>query len=1250
MADSRPPESEPHAESLKDDPGASIFPESKVIGTAQSDRVRESDTLSVWKTHSSGGGEINLPKSASSFKLLRRIGRGGMGEVWEAVQISLNRAVAVKRVVSHGKGSGSTAARTRDFMMEALVSARLEHPNIVPVHDLGRDEAGSPLLAMKLVKGASWETKIREEFVTLSPEQFLSRHIPILIAVAQAVAFAHSRGVVHRDIKPSQVMLGDYGEVQLMDWGLAVVLDDLPGDMISGEVLVEGDALIEDSIYPTRELASSPAGTPAMMAPEQTETHSRNIGTWTDIYLLGSTLYYLITGTMPHVAPSTMAAMERAASGIVEPPSTRAPERYIPQELEVLCINAMRPNPADRTATARDFILQLQNHLAGATSQLQSEAITREVAESLTGSSKDYDTYAASLTKLTNAVALWPRNPAVPKLREKVLDQFTEAALDGGDLVLARLEGERLVAGDRRDQLLARIDRAERIIRQKARQRRMAIGASLALLGLVAIGGGMFAARLAAAKGQAERNERTAMQSAAEARGARAESDELVQFMISDLRQKLVRVDPDLRVLNSVVARAADYYGARGDSDKGMTLEDLGHTLSSQLEVAEILRIQGDVAKARTLFELARELAESLIARGGPYERDLMRAYIGLSDVSSAEGRPSEGISNLMKAREVLHSFQDDVTFGGDLQAEMVVLHQKMGDVNQVGGDLPAAAQEYTQALEIARTRLASNPDDRAWKSRVASSLLGLGSAFEWQGQLDRALNHFHEATTILESIMANDPDDRTSGSALCLAFSALGDRLKGNGRVVEAREIFTRQLALSQHLSQNDPADISLQELISLSHVQLGDTYRDEWRGPEAMAEFGKALDIDERLAGLLPDSPSRRALLARDKMRLGTAATISLGRTVAIGYLRDALQDYEALIETNPANPSWRRSAATVSVQTCQFLVEEGRFEETIPTADGAAEQYEILVGRDPSNAIWLLEWSDAAKFKATALLELGRFDEAMIAVNECIALREQLERFELSDDRWKRTLVEARTLRADILDWMGETEMAEADRLPQIELETRTLNATVPAPVNTQRVILSLVSETLLLSARNHLLTGDREGATARAEQAAKLLQDHDKFDAPLTDVRLQVSAGVTAFLAKMLAEDGDLEEAMALAERAIGSTDKATEIADRLLLRPTLLGVRARLDAARVFDLAGDPERARSERIRALELARVAPGAGDGVCWRLAIARALMENGELDEAREKIAGLLALGTTHLEVVRLADELGIAPPRAR
>ncbi len=180
-------------------------------------------------------------------------------------------------------------------------------------------------------------------------------------------------------------------------------------------------------------------------------------------------------------------------------------------------------------------------------------------------------------------------------------------------------------------------------------------------------------------------------------------------------------------------------------------------------------------------------------------------------------------------------------------------------------------------------------------------------------------------------------------------------------------------------------------------------------------------------------------------------------------------------------------------------------------------------------------------------------------------------------------------------------------------------------------------------MLLSARDRQMTGDRDGALDRVEGAMKLLREHD-IDTPPTDLRFQTVAGVSAFLARMQAEAGDVASAVALANQAITSTDEATEIADRFLLRPTLLGIRARLDAAIVFDLNGDAEGARAQRLRALELIRSAPGAGDGVCWRLVFARALLDNGDTAEASRVVSGLLATKTSHLEVLEMAKTLGL------
>src|SRR5690606_27095573 len=154
--------------------------------------------------------------------------------------------------------------------------------------------------------------------------------------VAQAVAFAHSRGIVHRDLKPGQVMIGSFGETLLMDWGLAVFVG-------AGESADPADPAAMPQLFPadppTRGSASHPAGTPALMAPEQTRHDASGIGPWTDIYLLGGSLYWLLTGAYPHKAKAAVEAMRLAMIGDIVPPSQRAPEgRSVPADLEAICL------------------------------------------------------------------------------------------------------------------------------------------------------------------------------------------------------------------------------------------------------------------------------------------------------------------------------------------------------------------------------------------------------------------------------------------------------------------------------------------------------------------------------------------------------------------------------------------------------------------------------------------------------------------------------------------------------------------------------------------------------------------------------------------------------------------------------------------------------------------------------------------------------------------------------------------------
>ncbi|HEX3132804.1 MAG TPA: serine/threonine-protein kinase, partial [Planctomycetota bacterium] len=257
-------------------------------------------------------------EAGCDYELHDIIGQGGMGVVYVARQTALGRMVALKRLRRDDAGG---QARVR-FLAEAGVTGRLDHPNIVPIHDVGVDEAGLPFYTMKRVSGRPWSQVLR----TLSEAE----NLDILLRVADAVAFAHDHGVVHRDLKPDNVMLGAYGEVLLADWGLA-------GDIAEIQ----------------RSLNLGAAGTPAYMAPEMAWGEARLIGPASDIYLLGAILYEIMVGEPPHPGSTVQQSIEAAAANRIEPPIPRG-------ELGSVVARAMETQPEDRFATVQEFQLAVR--------------------------------------------------------------------------------------------------------------------------------------------------------------------------------------------------------------------------------------------------------------------------------------------------------------------------------------------------------------------------------------------------------------------------------------------------------------------------------------------------------------------------------------------------------------------------------------------------------------------------------------------------------------------------------------------------------------------------------------------------------------------------------------------------------------------------------------------------------------------------------------------------------------------------
>jgi eukaryotic-like serine/threonine-protein kinase len=404
--------------------------------------------------------------AAPQFKIGSVLGEGGMGVVRVAEQVALDREVAVKTLKP--KAGMDDAPQ---LLREARVTGVLEHPNVVPVYALGRDNEDRPLLVMKRISGRSWGSILDE--VPRSErlgDAFLRPHLAILKQVALAVHYAHNKGFIHRDLKPDNVMIGGFGEVYLVDWGIAVSNREGEGVPLASQVTA-----IE--------------GTPAYMAPEMAAGDGEHIDERTDVYLLGAILHEIITKQAPHSGKTIMAVLTHAFAS--EPPQYRSD---VPRDLVAICHRAMARFNDDRYPDAAAFAAAIDEFIAHRSStELSDEAAFRldEARELFAEEGGDerrserlYALLSESRFAFAQALRSWPENEAASDGLQATIELMIEHELSRGapaaaSALVSQLprENERIAA--RVSRALDKTRRREEELHAIARDADMSIGAGM---------------------------------------------------------------------------------------------------------------------------------------------------------------------------------------------------------------------------------------------------------------------------------------------------------------------------------------------------------------------------------------------------------------------------------------------------------------------------------------------------------------------------------------------------------------------------------------------------------------------------------------------------------------------------------------------------------------------------------------------------------------------------------------------------
>ncbi|HEX5269935.1 MAG TPA: serine/threonine-protein kinase [Gemmataceae bacterium] len=800
------------------------------------------------------------------FRVLRPHARGGLGEVFVAFDEELHREVALKEI--QGRHADDPQSRAR-FVMEAEITGGLEHPGVVPVYGLGTYAEGRPFYAMRFIRGDSLKEAV-ERFHSddarkrdpgeraLELRGLLGRFID----VCDAIEYAHSRGVLHRDLKPGNIMLGKYGETLVVDWGLAKPLEKVQGVTESLEGLLRPMSL--SGATPT--LAGPAIGTPQYMSPEQAAARADLLGPASDVYSLGATLYNVLTGKPAFTDPDLGTVLRKVQDGEFPPP--RRLNSEVPPALEAICLRAMGRRPGDRYSSARALAQDVERWLAD------------------------------------EPVSAW-REPWAVRARRWVGRHRTLVAGTGAALLVA-LVG--LVVGTL---LLARVNRRERqeralaehnyqLARQAVDRYHTEVSESVLLNEP-----GMEPLRKKLLEAAREFYD----QFVQERRGDPAAEADLGKAL-----ERLARItgeigagekDAELKAID-LHEQALAVFTRRAERDDLAACYD---------QLGRLYRRTDQPAKAEEAYGKAIAAWDAL-AREQPgedrYRAELARSRLGLGNVYEATRRLDRAVDlyeQSLAARRELHGRHPEVA---EYQRDLAVTLSNLGVAHTDLGRRDKAEECFREALSLRNDLVSAHPPISQYAHDLAQSHFNLGYWYGQGKQWDRAAESYRQAAALWQRLTTEHPTVTAFQTQLAETYAALANVYRTTRQPARAEEACERAVAIQKQLLADHPNVPAYRGDLARGYYRLGNVYRSD-NNDKAEQAYQNALRLQQELTRELPGVPKYQADLADTWNNLGRLREDQNQRDAAAAAYREAVALWKELVRTHPGVPEYERGLET-------------------------------------------------------------------------------------------------------------------------------------------------------------------------------------------------------------------------------------------------------------------------------------------------------------------------------------------------